>query len=50
MTHYQVLFVTLLKMMGWGVIIFVVGFYWLHVHWIFINNFGFVFIIPIIVF
>jgi hypothetical protein len=41
---------TLLKMIGWGVIIFAVGFWWLQVHWIFINKFGSGLIIPIIVF
>jgi hypothetical protein len=39
---------TLLKMMGWGFIIFAVGFWWLQVYWIFISNFGSSFVILII--
>jgi hypothetical protein len=41
---------TYLKWWAGTFIIFVVGFYWLQVHWIFINSFEIVFIILIIVF
>jgi hypothetical protein len=39
---------TLLKMMGWGVHYFAVGFSWLQVYWIYIINFGSSFVILII--
>jgi hypothetical protein len=51
MTHYQVLFVyPYLKWWARVFIIFAVGFWWLLVHWNFINKFGSGFITPIIVF